>query len=140
MEDGSERLVAFASRSLSATERAYAQIEWEALALIFGIRQFHKYLIGRKFTLITNHKPLLRILGPYQGVSSLAAARLQRWALILRAYTYELEYRSAEQNKEADVLSRLPIEVEVVDPNQEIYHMDVCEQLPVMAEEAAKEM
>ena len=87
--DGTGRPIPFASRTRSQAEGKYAQLEKEALALIFGVRQFHKYLVGRQFTLVTDHRPLLRILGPHVGVPTLAAARLQRWALILSAYDYE---------------------------------------------------
>ena len=138
-EDGSERPVAFASRTLSSAEKGYAQIEREALAIIFGVRHFHKFLIGRRFTLVTDHKPLVKILGPKQGIPAVAAARLQRWALILSAYEYTLEYMAGEENKEADMLSRLPMEVNAVDPNQELYHVDCCENLPLTAAEVAQE-
>ena len=50
--DGSERPVAYASRTLSASERNYSQLEKEALSLIFGLRRFHQFLYGRKFTLV----------------------------------------------------------------------------------------
>ena len=46
-EDGAEQPIAFASRTLSSAEKGYTQIEREALALIFGVQYFHKYLIGR---------------------------------------------------------------------------------------------
>ena len=92
MEDGSERPIAFASRTLKPSECNYAQVEKEALSLVFGLCKFHSYLYGRKFTLVTDHKPLTTILGPKNGVPPIAAARLQRWALKLAAYSYDIEF------------------------------------------------
>ena len=107
--DGVERPIAFASRTLSDSEKNYAQLEKEALSFIFGIKKFHQYLYGRKFKLITDHKPLTTILGPKTGIPSLAAARLQRWALLLSAYNYDIEYRNTSLHANADALSRLPL-------------------------------
>ena len=76
-EDGSERPIAFTSRTLTAIEKNYAQIDKEALALIYGVQKFHVYLYGRKFTLVTDHKPLVTLLGPTKGIPLTAAARLQ---------------------------------------------------------------
>ena len=81
--DSSERPVAFASRTLTSAEWIYAQLEKEAFALVYGVKHFHQYLYGRMFTLVTHHKPLTTILNPRKGIPSLAAARLQRWAIIL---------------------------------------------------------
>ena len=59
-------------------EKNFAQVEKEALALIFGLSKFHQYLYGRTFILQTDHKSLTTIFGPTQGIPSLAATRLQR--------------------------------------------------------------
>ena len=107
--DGSERPIAFASRTLTTSEKNYAQLEKEALSLVFGIKKFHQYLYGRRFTLITDHKPLTTILGPKKGIPSLAAARLQRWAIHLSAYDYKIQYKSTHAHSNADGLSRLPL-------------------------------
>ena len=106
--DGTERPIAYASRTLSTAEQNYAQIEKEGLALVFGIKKFHKYLYGRKFTLVTDHQPLMVILGPKKSLPTLAAARLQRWAILLLGYQYDLEFRPSGRHSNADGLSRLP--------------------------------
>ena len=72
--DGTERPIAFASRTLTNSEKNYAQLEREALALIFGVKKFHKYLYGRMFHLVTDHKPLTMILHPSKCIPPLAAA------------------------------------------------------------------
>ena len=90
LPSGEERPIAYASRTLTKSERNYAQIEKEALSIIFGIKKFHQYLYGRKFLLVTDHKPLTTLLGPKSGIPTLAAARLQRWALLLAAYQYDI--------------------------------------------------
>ena len=87
--DGTEHPIAYGSRTLTKAEKNYAQIEREAAAIIFGIKKFHPYIYGRKFTLITDHKPLTTI---FSLKFSLAAARLQGWAIILSAYQYEVEF------------------------------------------------
>jgi hypothetical protein len=107
LPDGCKKPVAFASRALSKSEQNYSQIDKEALSLVYGVKKFPTYLYGRKFTMVTDHKPLTSILGPKKGVSSVAAARLQRWSLLLSAYHYDLEFRSTTAHGNAAALSRL---------------------------------
>ncbi|XP_052813877.1 uncharacterized protein K02A2.6-like [Mya arenaria] len=109
MEDGQERPIAFASRTLTDNEENYSQIHRESLSLVYGVKKFHKYLYGRKFTLITDHKSLTTILGPKKGIPTMAAARLQRWAVTLSAYEYDIVYRKSADHGNCDFLSRLPV-------------------------------
>ena len=107
---GAERPIAYASRTLTKGEKGYAQLEKKALSLVYGVKKFHQYLFGRKFMLVTDHKPLLTILGPKKGLPTLAAARLQRWAILLAAYKYDTKYRSTTAHSNADEFSRLPLQ------------------------------
>ena len=62
-KEGQVRPTAHASRSLLPAERNYSQIEKEALAIIFAVTKFNRYIHGRRFTLKTDHKPLVTIFG-----------------------------------------------------------------------------
>lgn len=108
---GHERPIAFASRSLSASEKNYSQIQKEATAIIFGVKKFHQYLFGRQkpFILKTDHRPLLSIFGKKNGISVTAAMRLQRYAIILSAYNYTVQYVNSKNNAVADYFSRAPL-------------------------------
>ena len=101
--------MAFASPTLTSVENNYAQLEKEALALIFGVKKFYHYLYGCNFTLITDHRPLITIMGPKKGITSLAAAWLQRWTILLSVYEYTIQYKSTTYHGNADSLSRLPL-------------------------------
>ena len=100
--------------ALRKQKKNYSQIEREALSIIFGVRKFHQFLYGRSFILVTDHKPLLTIFGPKKGIPVMSASRLQRWAIILSAYTYSIEYKPTKQHGNADCLSRLPLDTDPV--------------------------
>ena len=140
LPNGSERPVAYASRTLASSERNYAQVEKEALSLIFGVKRFHQYLYGRHFLLMTDHKPLTSILGPKNGIPPLAAARMQRWALLLSAYTYDIQFRGTKLHANADALSRLPLMDKLPEgnpPDPAVFNVAQLDCLPVHAQEVA---
>jgi len=76
--DKPERPVAYAARSLSATERKYSQLDREALAIMFGVSKFHQYLYGRYFLIYSDYQPLMHILSETKSAPAMASARLQR--------------------------------------------------------------
>ena len=135
--DGSERPIAYASRSLSGAEKQYAQIEKEALALYWGVKKFRLYLEGHRFTLITDHQPLKFILSPDKAIPVTAAARLQRWSLFLGAFTYDIQYRPTGQHANCDGLSRLPVDDEIPDRTDDtaIFYNSIVDTLPVTAKD-----
>ncbi|UYV81477.1 K02A2.6-like, partial [Cordylochernes scorpioides] len=137
--EGQERPIMFASRTLSGAEQNYSQIEKEALAIIYGVTKFHQFIYGRKFILITDHKPLVTILGPKSGIPTLSTSRLQRWALILSAYTYDIKFRRTQDHGNADLLSRFPVGCEEIPRLNNVYALSFVEELPITAEEIATE-
>ena len=88
--DGNERPISNASKTLTPSQRRYSQIQKEALVVVFGLKRFHQFLYGRKFILVTDHKPLLTLFNPSSGTPAMAANRLARWALmfIVGVFTY----------------------------------------------------
>ena len=73
MPDGTEKPIGFASCTLSVVERQYSQIEKEGLLCVFDVRRFHAYLLGRHFSLMTDHKPLLSLFQEHKAVLSHAS-------------------------------------------------------------------
>lgn len=94
LPDGSEKPIVFGSRTLTDCEKKYAQIDKEALAIVFTVRYFHQ---------------LVSIFGKNKGIPVMAAHRLQRYAVILSGYAYKIEFVNGVNNGNADGLSRLPI-------------------------------
>ena len=101
MQNG--QLIAYASKSLTTTQQAYAQIEKETLALVFGCENFHHYLYGRNFVAETDHKPLEIII---KKPSHLVPMRLQRMRIRLQRYNVTVQYKPGKSVPVADTLSR----------------------------------
>ncbi|SAL96908.1 hypothetical protein [Absidia glauca] len=101
-EDGKEHPVIYASRGLKNSERNYGATKLECLALIWSLHIFRPYLLGRKFTVISNHSPL-KWLVQSPKITGIVA----RWVQYLADYDFEIKYRSGRKQEAADFLSRL---------------------------------
>ncbi|MGH0116826.1 UNVERIFIED_CONTAM: hypothetical protein FKN15_019215 [Acipenser sinensis] len=98
------RPVAYASRSLSASEKHYPVHKLEFLALRWAVvDRFHDYLYGAKFTVRTDNNPLTYILK-----SARLDATGHRWLASLAVYDFKILYRAGRHNIDADALSRRP--------------------------------
>ena len=103
-DDKHQRAIAYASHSLSNTERNYPAHKLEFLALKWAVTdRFHEYLYGGQFDVYTDNHPLTYIL-----TSAKLDATGQRWVTSLANYDFRIFYKSGKLNVEADVLSRIP--------------------------------
>ena len=102
-DNNRQRVIAFASHSLSNTEKNYPAHKLELLALKWAIMdRFHEYLYGGQFDVYTDNNPLTYIL-----TSAKLDATGQRWVASLANYDFR-NYKSGKTNIEADALSRVP--------------------------------
>ena len=140
MPNGSERPVAFMSRTLNRTERKYSQIEKEGLACVVGVIRFHSYLYGHHFVLQTDHKPLLSFLSENKLIPQQADNRIQRWSWKLASDEYTIEWRASKQHANADALSRLPLPeapAETVVPAELVLMVENMAEVPISAKQIA---
>lgn len=104
--DSTWKPVAYASRSLTDTEKRYAQIEKEALASTWACEKFSTYILGKKFLIQTDHKPLVPLLGT-KHLDSLPP-RVLRFRLRLARFDYSIVHVPGKLLYTADALSRSP--------------------------------
>lgn len=132
MKDGTEKPLGFMSRTLTPAEKRYSQLDKEGLAIMFGIKRFHKYIYGRTFTICTDHKPLISLFHEKKPVPQMGSPRVQRWAVLLRAYEYKMVYKPGKDHANADALSRLPLpQMEEEDDTDHVLMLDVVDEPPI---------
>lgn len=101
---GQERPIAYASKIMNQAQKSYSTPQKECLALVYGVKIFHHYLICNQFTVETDHYAL-SYLQKAKGRDSMLA----HWAVGLSEYNFTVRYRAGKNIGHADGLSRLPI-------------------------------
>ena len=103
-DQGNQRVIAYASQSLTQTERNYPVHKLEIVALKWAVMdRFHEYFYGGKFDVYTDNNPLTYIL-----TSTKLDACGQRWVASLASYDFGLFYKMGKTNVDADALSSIP--------------------------------
>ena len=113
--NGEERVIAYASRTLTSGESNYSATQLELLSIIHHLDKFRHYLVGRKFKLRSDHKSL-----QYLQTFKKPTGILARWILKIQDLDYEFEHLKGKQNAPCDYLSRFPDNTPVENENEEV--------------------
>ena len=137
--DGSEKPIGYVSQTLSPAEKGYSQ----ALSTVFGIIKFNSYLYGRPFTIFSDHRPLMYLLGEHKAILVMASARIHSWATTLSAYQYTIRYKPGSEMCNADALpkqvtSTADPSLEECLPNNLIGLIDLMSITPLSADLVSK--
>ena len=103
LQEGREKVLSYASRTLTKPERNYCVTRRELLAIIFGLRKFRHYLLGRNVKIRTDHAALKWVMAFKEPEGQVA-----RWLQVLDTYDFNVEHRPGRLHGNADGLSRIP--------------------------------
>ena len=117
-KEGIWKPVAYASRALSETERRYAQIEKEALAVTWACEKFADYILGCSFATETDHKPLVPLLN--SKCLNMLPPRVLRFRLRLTRFDFVVSHAPGKQLYTADTLSRAPNDYDSIQPHLQV--------------------
>ena len=115
-DDGLERVIEFASKSNSPSESSYSSYQGELLAVVFAVKHWRRYLLGRRFLLETDHQPLRHLME-----SGNLTGQRARWAVKLQEYDFEIKHRAGVVNVAPDALSRSPDPTGVMTEGAELH-------------------
>lgn len=99
------RIITCCSRSTSAAERNYSITDLEGLAIVYCIQKLRNYLLGRHFTILTDHCALCSL-----KTRMSKNPRLRRWAILLSEFDFSIRYVKGQLHNDVDCLSRAPVD------------------------------
>ena len=110
---------AFISKALSPVHQALSAYDKEMMAVLFAVKKWHYFLVGRHFIIRTDHQPL-----KYLMERKVSTPSQHTWLAQLMSYDFDIVYKKGRENGVADALSRLP--------SQEISCMALSSMSPLL--------
>ena len=105
-KDNRERVVEYFSSKLSEDERKWCTFDKEFYAIVASVRKFRHYLRDSKFTIITDHRPLLSLRK--MNLTADYTGKRARWVLELDPLDWTIQYKPGKKHNNADSMSRYP--------------------------------
>ena len=106
IQDGTEKVIAYASRSLDKREVNYCITRKELLAIVYSLKYFKQYLMGRHFKIRTDHAPLTWLRRTPDPIGQQG-----RWLEIMEEYDFQVQHRPGVKHGNADAISRRPCRI-----------------------------
>jgi len=103
VQEGEEKVIAYAGRVLDKREANYCVTRKELLAVVYSLKHFRQYLLGRHFKVRTDHAPLTWLRRTPEPIGQQA-----RWLEIMENYDFEVSHRPGTKHSNADAVSRRP--------------------------------
>ena len=130
--DGKERVICFGSRTLSKSERQYSVTRKELLSVVYFMKRYRHYLLGRRFLVRTDHSALRSLMKTKDPEGQTA-----RWLETLASFNFEIQHRPGKRHTNADALSRIPVRKEKTEKSAKATFArteDVSDEIPLLKE------